>query len=171
VSADALRANPRLAADYWHGLFGHSVTWEDIDWVRSITRMPVILKGISHPDDARRAVDAGVDGIYCSNHGGRQANGGLPALDCLSDVVAAAGDTPVLFDSGIRTGADIVKALAMGASAVGIGRPYVWGAALGGSKGIEHVARSLLAEADLIMAVDGYRNLKELTIDALRPTR
>lgn len=171
IDASELQANPRLAADYWHSLFGHSVTWEDVEWVRSITKMPVILKGIQHPDDARRAVDAGVDGIYCSNHGGRQANGGLPALDCLPDVVAAAGDTPVLFDSGIRTGADIVKALAMGASAVGIGRPYAWGAALGGSKGIEHVARSLLAEADLIMAVDGYRNLKELTFDSLRPVR
>jgi lactate 2-monooxygenase len=171
VDPARLDADPRSAAQYWHEIFGHSVTWEDVDWFRSITKLPIILKGIAHPDDARRAADSGVDGIYCSNHGGRQANGGLPSLDCLPDVVAASGDVPVLFDSGIRSGADVVKALAMGASAVGVGRPYAWGVALGGSRGAEHVARSLLAEADLIMAVDGYKSLKELTPDALRPTR
>jgi lactate 2-monooxygenase len=171
VDPDLLKGDPRSAAPYWHGLFGHAVTWDDIDWLRSITRLPIILKGICHPEDVRRAVGAGVDGIYCSNHGGRQANGGLPALDILPEVVDAAGDTPVLFDSGIRSGADVVKALAMGASAVGIGRPYAWGVALGGSEGAEHVARCILAEADLIMAVDGYRTLKDLTPEALRATR
>ena len=105
-----------------------------------------------------------MDGIYCSNHGGRQANGGVPAIDCLPDVVAAtAGDVPVLFDSGIRSGTDVVKALALGATAVGIGRPYAYGAALGGTDGIVHVLRSLLAEADLLMAVDGYPSLDDLT--------
>ncbi|ADP79442.1 lactate 2-monooxygenase [Pseudofrankia inefficax] len=152
----------------WATTFGHSVTWDDLAWLRSLTDLPLILKGIQHPDDARRARDAGADGIYCSNHGGRQANGGLPAIQCLPDVVEAAGDLPVLFDSGVRSGADVVKALALGASAVGIGRPYAYGLALGGVDGIVHVLRTLLAEADLIMAVDGYPALADLTPDALR---
>ena len=171
VHPETLDADPRTAAPYWAGIFGQSVTWDDLDWLRSTTTLPLILKGICHPDDARRAIDAGVDGIYVSTHGGRQANGGLPALDCLPGVVDVAGDTPVLFDSGVRSGADVVKALALGASAVGIGRPYAWGMALGGAEGTTHVLRSLLAETDLIMAVDGYRTLKDLTPDALRPTR
>ena len=109
-----------------------------------------------------------MDGIYCSNHGGRQANGGLPAIDCLPGVVEAADGLPVLFDSGIRSGADVVKALALGATAVGVGRPYAYGLALGGADGIVHVLRSLLAEADLIMAVDGYPTLNDLTPEVLR---
>ena len=109
-----------------------------------------------------------MDGIYVSNHGGRQANGGLPALDILPEVVAAAGELPVLFDSGVRSGADVIKALALGATAVGIGRPYVYGLALGGEAGLVHVLRTILAEADLIMAVDGYPTIADLTPDALR---
>jgi lactate 2-monooxygenase len=128
-----------------------------------------MLKGICHPDDVRRAKDHGVDGIYCSNHGGRQANNGLPALECLPGVLDAAGGLPVLFDSGVRTGADVVKALALGATAVGVGRPYAYGLALGGVDGVVHVLRSLLAEADLIMAVDGYPARRDLTPEALRP--
>jgi lactate 2-monooxygenase len=120
------------------------------------------LKGICHPDDVRRAIDGGVDGIYCSTHGGRQANGGVGCLDMLPGVVEAAGKTPVLFDSGVRTGTDIVKALALGATAVGIGRPYAWGLALDGTDGIVHVLRCLLAEADLLMAIDGYPTIKDL---------
>ncbi|BBX09212.1 lactate 2-monooxygenase [Mycolicibacterium aichiense] len=170
VDAD-IDADPRNAVLAWVSNFGNSLTWEDLTWLRSLTSLPLILKGICHPDDARRAIDAGVDGIYCSNHGGRQANGGVPAIDCLPDVVAAAGDVPVLFDSGIRSGADIVKALALGAKAVGIGRPYAYGAALGGTDGIVHVLRSLLAETDLIMAIDGYPTLGDLTPDALRAVR
>lgn len=170
VDAHTLDTNPRAAAAYWASIFGRSVTWEDLDWLRSVTKLPLILKGICHPGDARRAIDAGVDGIYVSTHGGRQANGGLPALDCLPGVVEVAGGTPVLFDSGVRSGADIVKALALGASAVGVGRPYAFGTALGGADGVVHVLRALLAEADLIMAVDGYRTLKDLTPDALRRT-
>jgi lactate 2-monooxygenase len=129
--------------------------------------LPLILKGICHPDDARRAIDAGVDGIYCSNHGGRQANGGVAAIDLLPAVVKAAGSTPVLFDSGIRSGTDVVKALALGATAVGVGRPYAYGLALDGVDGIVHVLRSLLAEADLLMAVDGYPTLADLQPSAL----
>lgn len=160
--------NPQAAVLSWVQTFGNPLTWDDLPWLRSLTDLPLIVKGICHPDDVRRAKDGGVDGIYCSTHGGRQANGGLPALDCLPDVVTAADGLPVLFDSGIRTGADIIKALALGATAVGIGRPYAYGLALGGSAGIVHVLRSLLAEADLIMAVDGYPSRLDLTPDTLR---
>ena len=124
----------------WAQVFGSPLTWDDLPWLRSLTDLPLLVKGICHPDDARRAKDGGVDGIYCSNHGGRQANGGLPALDCLPPVVEAADGLPVLFDSGVRSGADVIKALAMGATAVGVGRPYAFGLALGGVDGIVHVA-------------------------------
>ena len=160
--------NPQATVLHWVSLFGNPLTWDDLPWLRSLTTLPLIVKGICHPEDARRAKDGGVDGIYCSNHGGRQANGGLPAIDCLPGVVEAADGLPVLFDSGIRNGADIVKALALGATAVGVGRPYAFGLALGGTDGVVHVLRSLLAEADLIMAVDGYPRLADLTPDALR---
>ena len=160
--------DPLGAVLKWTEIFGNPLTWDDLPWLRSLTDLPLVLKGLCHPEDVRRAVDLGVDAVYCSTHGGRQANGGLPALDMLPDVVAAAGGVPVLFDSGVRSGADIVKALAMGATAVGIGRPYVHGLALGGTDGVVHVVRSLLAEADLIMAVDGYESLAALTPDALR---
>lgn len=166
--AQAPEENPQAAILSWIQTFGNPLTWDDLPWLRSLTDLPLIVKGICHPDDVRRARDGGVDGIYCSTHGGRQANGGLPALDCLPDVVAAADGMPVLFDSGIRTGADIIKALALGATAVGIGRPYAYGLALGGTAGIVHVLRSLLAEADLIMAVDGYPSRLDLTPEALR---
>jgi lactate 2-monooxygenase len=154
--------DPRAAVQEWVKIFGLSVGWDDLAWMRDVTSLPIVLKGINHPDDARRAKDHGVDGIYCSNHGGRQADGGLPALDALPEVVDAAGDTPVLFDSGIRTGADAVKALALGATAVGIGRPYIYALALGGEDAVVHIVRSLLAEADLLMAVDGYPTLADL---------
>jgi lactate 2-monooxygenase len=148
--------------------FGNPLTWDDLPWLRSLTRLPLILKGICHPDDARRAIDGGADGIFCSNHGGRQANGGIPALDMLPGVVKAARTIPVLFDSGVRSGTHIVKALAMGAAAVGVGRPYAYGLALGGTEGVVHVLRSLLAEADLLMAVDGYPTLADLKPETLR---
>ncbi|MFI0900893.1 alpha-hydroxy-acid oxidizing protein [Streptomyces sp. NPDC020983] len=163
------RDDPQGAVLLWTQIFGKPLTWDDLGWLRSITSLPLIVKGICHPEDARRARDGGVDGIHCSNHGGRQANGGLPALTVLPDVVAAAEGLPVLFDSGVRSGADVVKALALGARAVGLGRPYAYGCALGGTDGIVHVLRSVLAEADLIMAVDGYPTLADLTPAALHP--
>jgi isopentenyl diphosphate isomerase/L-lactate dehydrogenase-like FMN-dependent dehydrogenase len=162
--------DPAATVGLWAQLFGNPLTWDDLPWLRSLTALPLLVKGICHPDDARRAKDGGVDGIYCSNHGGRQADGGLPALDCLPAVLEAADGLPVLFDSGVRSGADVVKALALGATAVGVGRPYAYGLALGGAEGIVHVLRSILAEADLIMAVDGYPALADLTPDSLRRT-
>lgn len=146
----------------WAKIFGNPLNWNDLPWLRSLTKLPLVMKGICHPDDARRAIDAGVDGIYCSNHGGRQANGGIAAVDLLPGIVKASGNTPVLFDSGIRSGTDVVKALALGATAVGIGRPYAYGLALDGVEGIVHVLRCILAEADLLMAVDGYPSVADL---------
>ncbi|HEV2936560.1 MAG TPA: alpha-hydroxy-acid oxidizing protein [Streptosporangiaceae bacterium] len=162
--------DPAATIGHWAGVFGNPLTWDDLPWLRSLTTLPLLVKGICHPDDARRAKDGGVDGIYCSNHGGRQADGGLPALDCLPAVVEAADGLPVLFDSGVRSGADVIKALALGATAVGVGRPYAYGLAIGGTDGLVHVLRVILAEADLIMAVDGYPTLADLTPDSLRRT-
>ena len=160
--------DPRAAALQWALTFGDpTLSWDDLPWLRSLTKLPLLLKGICHPEDARRAIDGGVDGIYCSNHGGRQANGGVPAIDMLAGVVAASGETPVIFNSGVRGGEHIVKALALGATAVGVGRPYAYGLALGGERGIVHVLRWLLAEADLLMAVDGYPTIADLGPDAL----
>ena len=156
------------AVQRWAAIFGRALTWADLPWLRGLTKMPLVLKGICHPDDARRAIDAGVDAVFCSNHGGRQANGGLAAIDMLPAVVeAAAGRVPVLFDSGVRSGTDMIKAIALGATAVGLGRPYAYGLALDGVAGIVHVIRSVLAEADLLMAVDGYPRLEDLGPAAL----
>jgi lactate 2-monooxygenase len=150
------------AVSKWVELFGMVLTWSDLPWLRSLTKLPLVLKGICHPDDARRALDGGVDAIYCSNHGGRQANGGIVAIDHLPEVVEASGEAPVLFDSGVRSGTDVIKALALGARTVGIGRPYLYGLALAGAPGVQHVLKSILAEADLFMAVNGFPSISDL---------
>lgn len=155
--------DPQTVVGTWAQVFGNSLTWEDLDWLRSITKLPLILKGISHPDDTKRAIDTGVDGIYCSNHGGRQANGGVSSLEALPDVVEAVDDrVPVLFDSGVRSGSDVVKAIGLGATMVGLGRPYVYALSLAGVPGLVHQLRATLAEADLLMAINGYPNLAEV---------
>jgi lactate 2-monooxygenase len=158
------------AVMHWAAMFGNpALTWADIAWLREQTSVPILVKGVGHPDDARAAIDAGVAGIVVSNHGGRQVDGARGALDCLPDVCAVAGETPVLFDSGIRSGADIVKALALGARAVLIGRPYVYGLALGGAAGVRHVLRSLLGELDLTVALSGHATVASLARDMLVP--
>lgn len=157
--------DPQAAIAQWRTIFGNPLTWDDLAWLRSLTKLPLILKGICHPDDARRAIDGVVDGIYCSNHVGRQANSGVAAI--LPGVVKASGKTPVLFDSGIRSGTEVIKALALGATAVGIGRPYAYGLALDGVDGIVHVLKRILAEADLLMAIDGYPTLADLKPSSL----
>lgn len=152
----------------WSGLFADpGLTWADLGWLRSITRLPLVLKGVCHGGDAARAKDIGADGVICSNHGGRQVDGAVPALRCLPRVVEAADDMPVLFDSGIRSGADAVKALALGASAVCIGRPYCYGLALAGAEGVAHVLRCLLTELDVTMGLVGCPDLAGLTHDIL----
>jgi len=162
--------NMEAAIFTWAATFGQVLTWEDMEWFKSVTDLPIVLKGICHPDDAKRAVDHGADGIYCSNHGGRQANGGIATIDLLEDVVKASGDLPVLFDSGIRSGTDAIKALAMGATAVGVGRPYTYGLAIGGDAGAAWVLRSVLAEADLLMAVNGYPTLADVRAASVQRT-
>jgi lactate 2-monooxygenase len=154
--------DPQAAALEWAKVFGHPVRWEDLGWLRSLTKLPMLLKGIQHPDDVRKARDHGIDGIYCSNHGGRQANGGLPSLEALPAVVKAAEGMPVLFDSGVRSGSDVAKALALGATAVGLGRTYLYALAIGGVDGLVSQLRAVLAELDLLMAVDGYPSIADL---------
>jgi lactate 2-monooxygenase len=163
--------DPAAAVRYWASVFGMTMTWDELARLRSLTKLPLIVKGIQHPDDAKRAIDVGVDAIYCSNHGGRQANGGIASIDLLPALVAECGKTPIWFDSGIRSGTDVVKALAMGASIVGVGRPYAYGLALGGTAGVVHVVRSILAEADLLMAVDGFPDITALRAAGVRRTR
>ncbi|MCQ4082823.1 lactate 2-monooxygenase [Streptomyces sp. RB6PN25] len=156
---------------HWVQMFSDpSKTWPDLAFLRENWDGPIVLKGIQHPDDARRAADFGVDGIVVSNHGGRQVNGAIGSADALPGVVEAVGDRlTVLFDSGIRTGDDIFKALALGARAVLLGRPYAYGLGLDGQAGVEHVIRCLLAEFDLTLALSGHSTPGELTPDALAP--
>lgn len=158
LGKDPAQALPE-AVTLWGSLFARPLTWDDMAWFKSVTKMPIVLKGICHPEDARKAVDIGAHAIFCSNHGGRQANGGIAAIDMLPGIVEAAGDVPVWFDSGIRSGSDVIKALAMGARAVGVGRPFVYGLALDGAEGAAHVLKCILAEADLMMAVNGMPTL------------
>src|SRR4051794_12485871 len=165
-------AEPRAAVETFLDVFSRpSLTWEDLPRLRSMTSLPIVLKGILHPDDARRAVDTGVDGVYVSNHGGRQVDRSVAALDALPGVVAAvqgAGSSmPVLFDSGIRCGADAFVALSLGATAVGIGRPHVYGLAIAGADGVSEVLRNLRAELDLTMALSGCTTLAALPPDRL----
>ncbi|GAA3230450.1 lactate 2-monooxygenase [Actinocorallia longicatena] len=158
-------ANRDLALLHWVANFGNpTLTWDDLAWLREQWDGPIVLKGIQHPEDARRAVDAGMDGIVVSNHGGRQVNGAIAALDALPAIASAVGgETTVLFDSGIRSGADILKALALGAQAVMIGRPYAYALGLGGEEGVRHVLRCLMADLDLTMALSGHSTLADIT--------
>ncbi|HEY5816019.1 MAG TPA: lactate 2-monooxygenase [Solirubrobacterales bacterium] len=149
-----------------------SLTWDDLAWLRERTSLPIVVKGIQHVDDAREAVRRGVDGIVVSNHGGRQVDGAIASLDALPPIAEAVGDElAILFDSGIRGGADVLKALALGADAVCLGRPYVWGLALGGQAGVETVLKMVLAELDLTMALCGYTRPDQLDREALAPAR
>jgi lactate 2-monooxygenase len=154
----------------WMSMFGDPAkTWDDLVWLREQWEGPILLKGVLHPDDARRACDAGIEGVIVSNHGGRQIDGEIPSLEALPGVVEAVGDRmTVLLDSGVRTGSDVMKALALGAEAVLVGRPYVYGLGLAGEEGVRHVLRSLLAELDLSMALSGCSSLADVTTDILR---
>ncbi len=152
------------AVAYWAWQFSNpSVTWSDLAFLRECTKLPIVLKGIQSADDASLAVEHGIEGIVVSNHGGRQVDGAIGSLHALPGVVAAVGEQcEVLFDSGIRSGSDALKALALGARAVCLGRPYVWGLALGGEQGVVEVLRAFLAELDLNMALSGHATIDEL---------
>ncbi len=164
-----LSPEPRAAARLFMDLFPRpSLNWDDVDFLRETTGLPLLLKGVVHPDDARRAVEHGVDGLVVSNHGGRQVDGALASIDALPAVVEAVGGRiPVLLDSGVRGGADVFKAVALGARAVLIGRPYCYGLALAGSAGVLDVIRNFRADFDLTLGLSGCASVAEVTPERL----
>lgn len=146
-----------------------SRTWKDLRFLRENTRLPLLVKGIQHPEDARRALDQGVDGVIVSNHGGRQVDGAVSTLEVLPDVAAAVNDqVPVLFDGGIRRGSDVFKAIALGARAVLVGRPVLWALAVGGREGVRELLMNLSADIDLTFALAGNRTLGDVKPCSLR---
>ncbi|HEX2779114.1 MAG TPA: alpha-hydroxy-acid oxidizing protein [Gemmatimonadaceae bacterium] len=162
----ALAAVRRFVATYTRPSLG----WSDLPSLRAKTKLPILLKGILHPDDARRALDAGMDGIVVSNHGGRQVDGAIASIDALPAVVdAVEGRVPVLVDSGIRGGADVFRALALGARAVGVGRTWAWALALGGEDGVREHLANLAADFELTMALAGCRDVAAIGRDSLAP--
>ncbi len=166
--ARAAVASAGESAVFGGELLHGSATWDDVAWLRSATRLPILLKGVLHPDDAVQALEQGVDGIIVSNHGGRTLDT-LPAtIDALPAIAAAvAGRAPVLLDGGIRRGTDILKALALGAKAVLIGRAYIYGLAAAGAPGVAHVLHVLRSELEVAMALSGCRTLADITPDVL----
>jgi len=156
--------DPVSAIRQWAALFANpALTWDDLKLLRKQTKLPILLKGILHAEDAARALDCGVDGLIVSNHGGRQLDGAIAALDALPQVVEAVKDrAPVLFDSGIRRGADAVKALALGARAVLLGRLYIWGLAVAGEEGVRDVVLNFLADLDITLGLCGFASVREL---------
>jgi isopentenyl diphosphate isomerase/L-lactate dehydrogenase-like FMN-dependent dehydrogenase len=162
--------DPAAAIRRFVEVFGNAaLTWDDLPTLRRHTRLPILVKGILHPDDAARALDVGVDGIGVSNHGGRQVDGAVASLEALPRVVErVAGRVPVLLDGGIRRGADAVKALALGASAVLLGRLYAWGLAVGGEAGVREVLLNFLADFDLTAGLSGCAAVGDLKSDLLR---
>jgi lactate 2-monooxygenase len=161
--------DPRAAVQRFVTTYSRpNLTWDDLKFLRQHTKLPILLKGVLHPDDARKAVETGIDGLVVSTHGGRQIDGEIAALDALPAVAGAVnGRIPVLFDSGVRGGADVFKALALGATAVCLGRPYVYGLSIAGQQGVEEVIGNVLAEFDLTMGLAGCTNLQGITTDAL----
>ncbi|MFE3997637.1 alpha-hydroxy-acid oxidizing protein [Nocardioides sp. YIM B13467] len=162
---DNLRSgHARAAVETFLDVFSRSdLIWDDLDRLREMTDLPIVLKGLQAPEDARRALEHGVDGIIVSNHGGRQVDGAIASIDALPSIVDEVdGRIPVLFDSGIRSGADILKALALGADAVLIGRPYVYGLALAGAAGVQAVLEHMIAELDLSLGLVGCRSVEEI---------
>jgi isopentenyl diphosphate isomerase/L-lactate dehydrogenase-like FMN-dependent dehydrogenase len=167
--SNLISGRPRAAVRLFLTMFFRpSLAWADLPFLRELTILPILLKGVLHPDDARLALDHGIDGIVVSNHGGRQVDGAIASLDALPGIVAAVGDrVPVLLDGGVRTGADAFKALALGARAVLIGRPYAYGLALAGEAGVREVLRNFVAELDLTMGLAGCASVAEIGPETL----
>lgn len=161
--------HPIKAVEHFRSIFFNpALTWNDLGFLRQRTRLPILLKGILHPDDGRKAVDHGMDGIIVSNHGGRQLNGAVAALDALPHVADAVRDqVPILFDSGIRGGSDVLKAIALGAKSVLLGRPYCYGLAVNGEEGVRDVLQNLIADIDLALGLTGCASLAELGRECL----
>ena len=160
---------PRTAVRQFLEIYSRpSLTWEDLPFLRERTKLPILLKGVLHPEDARRAVDGGVDGLVVSNHGGRQIDGEIATVDALPAIVEAVDrQVPILLDSGVRGGADAFKAVALGASAVLIGRPYVYGLAIAGERGVRDVLQNFLADFDLTMGLAGCASIDEISAESL----
>lgn len=156
--------DPATAVRQFLGVFTHpGFNWADIAWLRTITKLPILIKGIIHPEDASIAADHGVEGIVVSNHGGRQADGAIGTLDALPDIIEAAGDRmTVLLDSGVRHGADVLKALALGAKAVLLGRPYAYALASNGEEGVRHLLKTFMADIDLQLGLCGQTSARAL---------
>ncbi|GAA4487380.1 lactate 2-monooxygenase [Rhodococcus olei] len=165
-SAEAMQ----MAVLTWVSMFGnHAIRANDVARLTEWTDLPIVVKGIVHPEDAHAVVDAGASGVVVSNHGGRQVDGAIGALDALVPVASAVGErATVLLDSGIRSGADVVKALALGADAVLYGRPWVYGLGLAGADGVRHALRMLLADLDLTLGLAGFASVAELDPSILR---
>ena len=161
---------PRAAVETFLDVFSTpALSWDDLAKARDWTALPIILKGIVHPDDAARAVDAGMDGVWISNHGGRQIDQSVPTLAVLPEIAGRlAGRLPIVFDSGVRGGADAVIALALGATAVAIGRPYAYGLGIAGEDGVREVLRNIVAELDITLGLSGHTGVAELGAEALR---
>jgi lactate 2-monooxygenase len=168
--ANLVKPEPRAGVETFLDIYSRpSLTWTDIEGLRQRTRLPILLKGIQHPDDARRAVEAGVDGIVVSNHGGRQIDGAIASLDALAEIAPAVENRlTILFDSGIRSGADVFKAIALGADAVMVGRPYLYGLTLGGADGVRDVMENIVAELDLTLGLSGLTSVGEIDRGAVR---
>jgi L-lactate dehydrogenase (cytochrome) len=164
---------PRAAVETFLGIYSRpSITWNDLAWLRARTRLPILLKGVLHPEDARRALDEGVDGVVVSTHGGRQVDRSISALDALPEVLAAIDErAPVLLDSGIRSGADAFIAVALGARAVLLGRPFAWGLALAGEEGVRQVVSDVLGEFDLTLGLTGHTAVDQLSPRVLNRVR
>ncbi|RFS13339.1 lactate 2-monooxygenase [Emticicia sp. C21] len=160
---------PMSAIRHFTGLYSNAATtWEDLAWLRKQTHLPIILKGILATDDAQKAIDYGMDGIFISNHGGRQVDGSISSFEALPAIAKVVkGKLPIIIDSGIRSGADVFKALAMGATAVSIGRPYVYGLAIGGERGVYEVLRNFISDFELTMGLSGCKNIVEITPDCV----
>jgi 4-hydroxymandelate oxidase len=175
LTADAPSALPESRSDSSFkaaidALFYPDLTWDDVGWLTSVSNLPVLVKGIVRADDAVRAVDAGAAGVIVSNHGGRQLDTAPAAIEAVAAIAGAVGDrAEVIVDGGIRRGVDVVKAIALGARAVQIGRPVVWGLVVDGEEGVADVLRLLHDEVDLAMALCGCRSVDEITIDLLEP--
>ena len=160
---------PRTAVRQFLEIYSRpSLTWEDLPFLRERTKLPILLKGVLHPDDARRAVDEGIDGLVVSNHGGRQIDGEIATVDALPAIAKAVDrQVPILLDSGVRGGADAFKAVALGASAVLIGRPYAYGLAIAGERGVRDVLQNFLADFDLTMGLAGCASIDEISAESL----
>jgi L-lactate dehydrogenase (cytochrome)/lactate 2-monooxygenase len=167
---ESLRSQlPRASVETFLDIFSRSdLTWPDLARLRETTSLPILVKGLQHAGDARLALEHGVDGIIVSNHGGRQVDNAIASLDVLPGVVAeVAGRVPVLFDSGVRSGADVAVALALGADAVLLGRPWVYGLAIAGEAGVRSVLENVFAELDLTMALAGVSSIEQITPELL----